>query len=189
MGIPFLDLPDFGQSIDSIAARTGLTPEQIRGFVRGPRSVPNTRARLSHAYTIRTSRGRLIGGIYSVQASQGRTVDTEFEIDVNAHGEPADVIPQELNERTLSVSMWDLYSRVAEAAFTDFEIEMLTDQASGLKVREVWRAPTGILNSSGAHYEYRNCYFTRLGRTVSATDDRVVKVNAEMIWTNKRKIA
>jgi len=190
VGTPFLDIPDFSSGLrDDLADRFGLTRNQLDGLLRGGRGTPNTRARMSHGYTLRTAKGTPIGGVFATQVRQGLTIDTEWEIDVNAHGEPADMITQDLGERTFSIDRWDLNVRIMEEIFGTAELQMLTDQTNGFKLREIFRAPAGILGGGGRQYEYLNCKFTNLGRQQDATGDRVVRVNAELIWFGRRRVA
>jgi hypothetical protein len=194
VGIPFLDaLKDPRQDVQNFIAeqaqKYGLPPELISGAFNGPRNIPTTRARMTHGYTLQTSKGQVIGAVFRTEYSITRRIDREFEIDPNAVGEPADLVPQELTEQTFQIARWDLFEEVFEEIFQDGELDMLTDQTRGFKIREVWRAPSGILNSRGRQYEYFPCWFERLGRTQESTGDRTVRVNASLHWMRRRKVA
>ena len=190
---PFLGIPDVRgattRELAELAQRAGLPAELIAGALRGPASVPTTNARLTHAYRLRTSGGRTIGAVYQCDEDQGRNVDLEFEVDVNGVGQPADIIPQDMTTQTLTIARWDLYTSVIEEAFTNFELSMLTDQSRGFRLQEVWRAPTSILNSTGRLYEYRPCFFARIGRKKSATDERTTRTDAVIVWLDRSRIA
>lgn len=118
-------------------------------------SPPLTFTRLSHALLIRV-RGRVIGAIHTWSPQQSRTVDTEFEIDVNSTGRPAAVIPQEMGTRSLRIGRYDLYAKTIEDVFTDTEFENITDQRVPLTLREHWYAPgsglAGIQNTLGLNF-------------------------------------
>ena len=192
--VAFLDsFRDSRQSVDQFfreqGQRTGLRPEDLAGTLQAQTSVPNTRARLSHAYTLRTSGGRIIGAVFRTEVNQSRTVDVEHEIDPNNHGEPRDLVPQEMTEQTLSIARFDLYSKPMEEALGSQRIVMLKDQFRGFRLREVWRAPFSFLNATGQLFEYAPCFFTRLGRQQESTGDRVVRVNAQLVWLDRDQIA
>lgn len=207
MGIPFLDVPDtdlvsavggsaeegFNSLKSSLMARFGadmadLGAEALSGALRGSRQLPNTRVRLSHAYTLRTAKGRVIGAVYRTSVNQSREIDTEWEIDPGAHGEPADIIPQTLNERSFQIARWDLYEDIMEEVFGTRELEMLTDQSRGFKIREAWRAPVSFLNSAARQYEYLPCFFRRLGRVQETQGDRTIRVDGELDWLRRRRV-
>lgn len=193
MGVPFLDSFDLGGDLERFLAeqaqRTGLPPEAISGSLTSSRGIPNTRTRLSHAYRLQTERGQTIGAVFRSEVVQSRNVKFVYENDVNANGQPADIIPGVMTEQAFSIARYDLYEKILEEVFDDFELEMLTDQSRGWRIREIWRAPTNLLNSRGRRYDYGPAYFSRLGRQVDAGDDRIVHVNAELRWLRRRKIS
>lgn len=183
----FFDLPDVKGDLTSIAQRFGVPVDVITGALNSF-GIPNTRVRLSHAYTLRTKRNQVIGGVYEVGVDQGRDIQLKAEVNVNAHGEFVDIVPGLMSTQTISIAIYDLYERVMEEALGTREIVVLTDQRTGLKLREVWRAPTGILGSDQRRYSYGPLFFSRLGRRVATTDDRVVRVNAELVWLDRERI-
>lgn len=192
MGTPFLGIPDGGDKIDRLLAeqaqRFGIPPHIIDKALAGPRGVPTTRARTTHAYSLQTARGQTIGAVFRSEARQSRDIKFKYEVDVNANGQPADIVPGVMTAQTFSITRFDLFDEILEEVFGEFEIEMLTDQTRGWRIREVWRAPSSILNSRGRRYEYAPAYFSDLGRSQGADDDRLVRVNAQLVWLNKRKI-
>lgn len=125
-------------------------------------AVPTTRARLSHALTIR-ARGRIIGAIHQWSPAQSRTVDTEFEIEPNSYGMPVDLVPQRVERREIRIARYDTYPEIMEEVFGTSELIVLADQYRPFTLREVWRGPpitanftnplgglSGLLNSVGA---------------------------------------
>ena len=104
-------------------------------------AVPTTRTRLSHALRIRSG-GRTIGAIRSWSFSQGREIDTEWEIEPNAVGMPVDLVPQTVSRRELRIGRYDLYPAIMEEVFGTSEIVVLTDQYRPFSLREIWYGPS-----------------------------------------------
>jgi hypothetical protein len=192
VNVPNLGIPDIrgdlNNQLGQIAVRTGLPVSLLAGSLIGPDGLPSTRARLSHAYTLRTARGSVVGAVFRTEVRQARNVEKEYEVDKDAHGEIADLVPQEMTEQSFSVARFDLYTDLMEEAFTDFELVKLTDQRAGFQLREIWRAPTSVLNSRGKRYNYKPVFFESLGREVSTESDRVVRVNAQLVWLDRIKV-
>ena len=172
------------------AAKAGLPAELISGIARGGNSQPTTRARLSHGYSLRI-RGAAIGAVYRTTVNQSRRVDKKFEMYRDAHGEPAELIGQTMETQSFSIARYDLYDRVIEEVFGgSFEMEMLTQQSAGFRIREFWRAPTGLLVGNARRYEYAPVFMTDIGRESNAeTPDRIVRVTAELVWLNKYRVS
>ena len=103
-------------------------------------AVPNTRARLSHALTLRAG-GRIIGAIHQWGPSQTRTIDTEYEVESHSVGLPADIIPQILDRREIRIARYDTYPEIMEEVFGSSELILLTDQYRPFSCREVWKGP------------------------------------------------
>jgi hypothetical protein len=116
-------------------------------------------------------------------------VEREFEIEPNAVGEVADIVPQIMTEQSLQVARWDLYDKVFEEIFGTGELEMLTDQYRGFRLREVWKSPAAILASRGRLYEYSPCWIERKGRVMETTGDRTVRVNAQFTYARRRPVS
>lgn len=195
MGAPFLNfLKDprqtAGDFLDEVSAKfgkAGLDGLALRRLLTG--SLPNTRVRMTHAYTLRTANGQIIGAVQSVDERQRREVDDHYEVDPNAHGEVADMSPGVLSGRTLSIERFDLYASIMEEALGTSELVMLTDQSVGLKLRDHWSSPSGVLFGGQKQYEYLPCWFTDLGRSKKVDGDRLVRVSAELVWGRKRRVA
>lgn len=197
-------------------------------------AVPNTRARLSHALTIR-ARGRTIGAVHQWAPAQGRDIDTEYEVEPNSVGLPVDVIPQVMGRREIRIARYDTYPEIMEEVFGTSELEVLTDQYRPFTLREVWRGPargavaqignaiagavgafdaargnavaaaaassinnpflglidgiTGPLLADMRIYTYTGCWFTDLGRQMDTKGDRVVSVEATLVFTDRRRVA
>lgn len=179
-------------------------------------AVPNTKTRLSHAFTLRV-RGRIVGAVHMVSPRQARQIDTEFEINANGNGKPVDIVPQTLETRELRVARYDLYTGVMEEMFGTAEVVVLTDQYKPFSLREVWTGPgsgselignlaqvggatpqlAAALASGGAallsagasrQYEYTGCWFSDVGRTIDAKGDRVISVDATLVFLDRLRI-
>jgi len=184
-------VPDPGEVVRDFAheqeAKLGLPRGTISGLInRG--GVPRTKARLDHAFTLRSSKGSIIGAVQTFDQKQSRQLDDEYEIDPNAHGEVADIIGQNLTNRTLAVKRVDLYTDVMEEVFGDRELVMLTDQSSGFRLREAWRAPGGIWTGGQRVYEYSPVWFADMGRSLNTDGDRVSRANATLRWGNRQRV-
>jgi hypothetical protein len=192
---PFIGAnPAAGQSVQNFltnqAAKAGLPAELLSGILRGPLSQPSTRTRLSHAYTLRI-RGAAVGAVYRASVRQAREVAMKREMYRDAHGEPADLVPGVMSTQSFSIARYDLHSSTIEDVFGgNFEIEMLMQQASGFRIREFWRSPTGFINSNGRKFEYAPVFLTDIGREANAeTPDRIVRVNAELVWLERYRVS
>jgi hypothetical protein len=211
-------------------------------------AVPNTRARLSHALTIR-ARGKIIGAIHQWAPSMTRDVEQEYEIDRSAVGLPVDLVPQTLSRREIRIARYDTYPTLMEEVFGTSELVTLCDQFRPFTCREVWIGPginallggagpgaaalsgagqfagqlglsvvqkaansaagsisdavtaamtssvgapiisaLGILTADRRVYEYQYCYFTDIGRQIDAKADRVVSVDATIMWLGRRRV-
>jgi hypothetical protein len=186
----FLDtIRDPRQTVDDFvteqAVRTGLPLSLITGALRGSDTIPTTRVRTSHAFELRTSRGRVIGAVFGFESSQRRVIDEEYEVEANAVGEPTELVPQTVEGRSIRVERYDLFTDIMEEAFTSGELVSLTDQRVGLKLREAWRAP----GAGKRRYQYSKCWFAELGRKISSTDDRIVRVNTTLNYLRRSKIS
>jgi hypothetical protein len=145
-----------------------------------PTNPPNTLVRTSHALTIRAS-GITVGVIQSWGPGQNRGVTGIYEINVDTSGEPIEKVPGNVGGLTIQVSRYDLYSRRMEAAFGTPDVEMLGSQANPFQVLELWRFPDNTQEGR----VYTGCWFSNIGRTYSATDARLVLVNATIEYTRR----
>jgi len=210
--------------------------------------LPLTTTRLSHALTIRAGPGRVVGAIHTWDHSQSRQIEEVWDMDANAVGYPADIIPQTLRTRTLKIGRYDLYTDTMEEVFGTRELITLTDQYRPFSLREIWRAPLrapvfaevqsaaiaslnnvrdtlvgkaeratsnalammgaaggtrdGVASFAGRLlgdafedvitprrvYEYMGCWFSDMGRRASSTGDRVVSVDATVIYKRRRRV-
>lgn len=149
-----------------------------------PTGPPNTYTRLDHALTIRSAQGRTIGAINGWEPQEDVQIEEEFEVDVNASGLPVDVIVQNLTGRVINISRYDLYAAKMETAFGTRNLIMLSQQTKPFSVREIWRNPDGTVEA----YIYSGCWFRSRGKHHRADGNRIVQVNAVLIWTRKDQV-
>jgi len=146
-------------------------------------AIPDTTVRSSHAITVR-SNGITIGLIQSWNPTQNRTVTPVYQLRADSQEGTGNVYEQvagNIGGLTITVNRFDLYNKLMEDAWgPNFTMQMLTDQSTGLEVRERWANPDG----SSLNVIYKHCWFTSLGRTMSATDARIVNVNASLSYTS-----
>lgn len=158
----------------------------VAGLFRPTGAVPDTRVRLTHALTLKIGT-RVIGAVHKLAPTMRRAVDREPEVDVNGVGLYAAIIPQ-MMDGDVRLSRYDLYLSLLEDVVGTREIVVLTDQSVGLILRETWRGPAGVGGGGVRMYDYLDCYFTDLGRSLDASGDRVSGVDATLAFRTRRRI-
>jgi len=163
---------------------------------------PLTQTASSHSITIRTDQGIKVGRIQSWSPSMSRQIDTIFEVQANNTGEPVERVPQIQGGNRISVERYELYnSHIGEAfgvitvnngsstpaetgSSNQLDLVNLTRQIKPFNVREVWGDPFGDIRA----YIYAGCWFSDLGITISATDDRIIKARATLEFTRRIRL-
>lgn len=147
--------------------------------------IPNTATRTSHACSIRVD-GVTIGMIQSWNPAMGRTVTPIYEINSATSGEVIENVPGNITGLTMTVDRVDLFNKKMEEVWgANFNIQMLTDQTNPITIQEKWLNPNG----SPEIWMYTGCWFTSLGRNQSSSDDRIIRVNAQMMYVKKYRAA
>ena len=142
--------------------------------------IPRTQTRTSHSLIIRAGY-KNIGRIQSWVPSQSRTITPIYEINAATEGQVFENVPGVATGLTIQVTRFDLYSSRLEEVFgPSSPILMLTDQHNPFTITEKWVNPNGTLE----YYSYRGCWFTNLGRNISVQGDRIVNVNASLVYQN-----
>lgn len=172
--------------------------------------IPITRVRTSHALTIKAN-GITVGLINGWNPTQGRTATPIFEVDVNDSGNPIEIMPGNMNGLTVTINRFDAYISRMEEAFNTPDLVMLTRQNQPFDVIERWRLPSSVAFSVGPgvtgttsagplpiasaspfteeeRFLYTRCWFTSIGRTLRSDDNRIVNVNASLMYTKKLKV-
>lgn len=194
MSLPFINDPVGGDAARSSLDFFGVDPTAVTD-VLDPNAfssqIPRTRTRTSHGLLIRVAGGRVVGAVNGFTHTQTRDVEDEFEVDANATGyAPVDLVPQNTTTRSLLIQRYDLFQSPIEEAFgTGFEYVNLADQSRPFVLRTIWRSPVGSLFGGRRVYEYTGAYFTRFGRTARSDDNRIVNVDAEIVYALRRRVA
>lgn len=184
MGSPFL-----GDIADAATEQFGIDRNLINDLVT-PNRVPHTRTQTSHGLTIRVTGGRIIGAVHTFTHTTERQLDEEWEVNIGARGaSPTEIVPQNVTTRALSIERYDLYVRNMEEAFNSTgEIISLSDQFRPFSLRTIWQSPVGLVLGGRRVYEYRGCWFRSIGRTASADGQRIINVNAEIVYRDRVRL-
>ena len=170
---------------------------------------PNTVTKLSHSITIRAAgpsgAGITIGAINSWTPNMTRGIAELYELGTGVTpgggenggsphqfsqyaGEPFEKVPSNISGMTIDVNRYDLYTIPMERAFGTADITRLANQSSSFYVRENWTAPSTAGGDSAYTDVYNGCWFSKLGRQIQATGDRVVMVTATLEYTSKDRV-
>lgn len=159
-----------------------------------PIEVPNTLTLTNHGMLITAGPGIVVGAISDWRPEHSQTVTAVYAFGGTpvapndteaARGEPYENVPGNVQNMSIAVSRYDIITSLFEAAFGTPDLEMLGFQSNAIQCREFVKTPQGALDF---HWIYHGCWFSRLGRTHSASQDRIVKVEATLNFTRRRKI-
>jgi len=179
-------------------------------------AVPQTIVRTSHALTIKVN-NTTIGMINGWSPAQGRTITPIFELGTDKSGNVVENMPGNINGLAINVNRYDTYKRRMEQVFGTSDLIMLTRQSQPFTVMEIWnnvrrvnpltKVPgitenalnilsevVPIIESASPaeinqeRFIYTGCWFSSIGRTLSSDDNRIVNVNATLIYTEKLKL-
>jgi len=149
-----------------------------------PNNPPQTLVRTSHAITIRTAGGLVIGLINGWTPQMSRDITPIYEINAVTSGEPLENVPGNIKNLTIGVTRYDLYTQRMEDAFGTADITMLSNQDRPFEVQEAYKFPNG----TGEVYIYSGCYFSQVGRNYRSDDQRIINVNASLSYVRKTRI-
>jgi hypothetical protein len=156
--------------------------------------------------------GKTVGFINGWNPTQSRTVTPIYEVNVDGSGNPVEYMPGNITGLNISISRYDIYKTRMEEVFGTPDLVMLTRQSEPFDVHEVW----AVSDPEKAKYEreaieegarigerglatfinpftkeerfiYSGCWFTSLGRTIRSDDNRIINVNATLVYTKKMK--
>ncbi|APU88887.1 hypothetical protein Rctr197k_067 [Virus Rctr197k] len=157
---------------------------------------PNTTSQLSHAVTIRVN-GVTVGAINEWNPRMNQTVTELYELGVvtpgggpagttaqysKLSGEPFEKVPGNVSGMQVDVRRYDIYTLQMEQAFGTPNLHMLSNQRNAFNIVESWLSPN---NAKNYFNHYQGCWFSDLGRTISATGDRIINVNATLQYTRR----
>lgn len=150
---------------------------------------PNTKTSTSHAMTI-IAANQMIGAISSWAVNQTLPVVGVYEFGqvtgpfgIEA-GMPYEKIPGNVGGMTIEVARYDLYTKRIEEVFGTIDLTVLSNDPNAFDVREAWRTPD---NTNNYVIIYQGCRFSKIGRTIATTDDRIVKASATIEYTRPLK--
>ena len=155
---------------------------------------PKTITATNHGLIIRVNgTGETIGCIFSWSPAMTRTITEVYQFGdagmgegitgSGGPGEPYEKVPGNVTGMVVRVDRYDLFTKPMEKAFGTVDLTMLSSQSNPFVVNEFQKDPDG----GQTVFAYEGCWFSSIGRTHSATDDRIVKVNAELQYTRKVK--
>lgn len=147
---------------------------------------PETAVKTSHGLQIVVN-GKVIGAITSWSPdAKTRGMTHIYELNYETSGHPVDIVPGNLGGFTIRVNRYDLWKDRFEEVFGGISVEeALGDQDRPFEVRQVMKRPDGTKEV----YVYRGCWMSSVGRTYSATGDRIVMVSATLTYLEKVRIA
>lgn len=153
------------------------------GYNKNAFNPPDTLARTSHSLTIKVN-GVTVGMINGWNPQQSRDVNPIYELNVETSGLPLENIPGNVKGLQISVNRYDLWVKRMEEAFGTTDLTMLSNQQSPFTVQEVWTKP----DNTQEVWEYTGCWFTNLGRSFRSDDNRIVNVNASLVYVYRRLV-
>lgn len=148
-----------------------------------PFNPPHTIIRTSHAVQILGPNNQVIGLISGWNTAISRDVNPIYEINIDSSGLPYEQVPGNVKGLTIQVNRYDIWTSRMEEAFGTGDITMLQQQNKPFSVIEKWTYPTGETEM----YTYHGCWFTTLGRGLRSEDNRIVQVNASLVYTWKER--
>lgn len=130
--------------------------------------------------------GDTIGMIQTWNPGQTRGVASAYELRADTSGEVVEQVPGNLGGLTIGITRYDLFKKKMEQIW-GFKMIMLTDQKNAIDIKEKLLSKTDV-GTTTEIFMYEKCWFTNLGRTISATGDRIINVNATLAYTRKIEI-
>jgi hypothetical protein len=115
--------------------------------------------------------------------AQSRPAVAVYELNAANSGVVMEQVPGNLGGLTITVTRYDLFKSRMESIW-GFDMTMLTDQVNPIEIREKMKHPDGTTEVD----VYTGCWFTSLGRNLGAQGDRLIMVNAALVYTNKKRI-
>lgn len=173
-----------------------------------PPRVPATVSQTTHALTLYFN-GEVVGAVFGFNPDESRAVSEHYEFGGQDTGTtqwgkyPGTVfekVPGNVSGQRIEVQRVDLYRKRFERLLRGQSLEeTLAQQVAWFTVTAAWSTPTAsdlalaLPTYPTAPLErynklYEGCWFARLGRTLSTTDDRVVKASSTIEYTGTRYI-
>lgn len=144
---------------------------------------PDTYTRTTHSIRI-IAGNTTVGLIQAWAPTMSRAVTPIYELNIFTSGRPYENIPGNLQNLSIQVSRYDLWTERMETAFGTPDLYMLSNQKSPFAVQEEWTKP----NNSREIWRYEGCWFENIGRSFRSDDQRLVMVNATLRYLFKARI-
>jgi len=150
---------------------------------------PFTKVVSSHGLSIFVN-GNVVGSIHQYEIGHSRDATHTYEFGgvtevPLASGEPFDIVPGNAKGLDIKIGRYDIYTSRFERAFGTQDLTMLTSQTLPIELRQFMASPDGTLNES---FRVESVWWTRLGRRFSASDNRIVMVDASAVYRVLRRI-
>jgi hypothetical protein len=141
--------------------------------------VPYTTIRTSHAVTIQVGTVT-IGQIQTWAPNQSRTITPTYELNSVTSGKVTENVPGNEAGLTIQVARYDLFKSKMEEVWGGPKLAMIGDQLNPFDVWEKWVVPSPSGTGTVEKNLNTQCWFSQLGRNLSAQGDRIVMVNATL---------
>lgn len=169
-------------------------------------TTPLTVSQTTHALALKIN-NEIIGAVYQWSPDMTRAVSEHYEFGGDTTGTtpfgkdpgmPFEKVPGNVSGMRIEVARVDLFRKRFEAILPGVDMEeTLAKNLAWFSVEEVWSFPdvTGAngvaipagfpsnLNGTGYIKRYLGCWFAKIGRSLSTTDDRVVKASSSIEYT------
>jgi hypothetical protein len=99
-------------------------------------------------------------------------------------GEPYELVPGNISGTSISIQRYDIYTNRFESAFGTQNLIMLTRQTNNMRFVELWQGPDQAIRYQNVYY---GAYFTQIGRSLSATGDRITNVSGSAMYSRRRE--
>jgi hypothetical protein len=144
---------------------------------------PDTVTRTSHSIRIVVD-GNTIGLINSFSPRQSRTITPIYELNVETSGIPYENVPGNVTGLQIDISRYDLWVARMEQVFGSRDLSMLSNQQSPFTIEERWVRP----DNTEEVWQYVGCWLSNVGRTLRSDDQRIVNVQATVIYLYKQRV-
>jgi hypothetical protein len=155
-----------------------------------PSDPPRTRVRSSHGALLQAVMGKrqaFVGAVFDLQFSESAVLEDVFEVNPQSRGLPVDIVVQNVQQRNIATGMFELNAQLFEDFFgTNADASLLGDQRVQLRLREVALGPSKRLVYSR---QYEGVRIENVTKSLSANDDRTVRIRATFRWQRSRRIA
>lgn len=145
---------------------------------------PDTLTRTTHSIQIKAN-GETIGLIQTWSPTMSKTVTPIYELNIETSGVPFENVPGNMQNLTIQVARYDIWTKRMETAFGTPDLYMLSNQKSPFSIEERWTLPDG----SEEVWSYDGCWFESIGRSFRSDDQRIVMVNATLRYLKKVRIS